>query len=138
VKATARGQISNTLLELEMKYLTEIEIRTLINLGKTLEIFLGRPADNNEIINWISLTKNGTEQIELSIHSVFDEGNIDQLDIYSFVPVAPDELFQTKEFSTLDEALTFIRDSHKLTDLKFANQGIIQDEYKRLKEKDNV
>jgi len=126
------------ILGLQMKYLTDIEIRTLINSGKTLEIFLGRPADNNEIINWISLVKNKTEQVELSTHSVFDDGDIDHLDIYSFEYVDPDQPFETKEFSTLDEALTFIRDTHELTDLRFVNQGVIQEEYKRLKEKGNV
>ena len=59
------------ILGLQMKYLTEIEIRTLINMGKTLEIFLGRTAYNNGIINWISLKKNKTGQVELSTHSVF-------------------------------------------------------------------
>lgn len=120
-----------------MKYLSEIEIRTLINLGKTLEIFLGPQIDNNEIINWLSLTKNKAGEVELSTHSVFDDGDIDNLDIYSFELVDPDEDYQTKEFSTVDEAMTYIREFHKLTDLRFLNQGVIQDEYKKLKEKDN-
>ena len=121
-----------------MKYLTDIEIRTLINLGRTLEIFLGRTTDNNETINWISLTKNNAGQFELSTHSVFDDGDIDHLDIYSFEPIDPDEPFQIRVFTTLDEALTFILDNHKLTNLRFVNQGVIQNEYKGLKEKDNV
>jgi hypothetical protein len=126
------------ILGLQMKYLTDIEIRTLINLGRTLEIFLGRTTDNNETINWISLTKNKAGQFELSTHSVFDDGDIDHLDIYSFEPIDPDEPFQIRVFTTLDEALTVIRDNHKLTDLRFVNQRVIQNEYKGLKEKDNV
>jgi hypothetical protein len=126
------------ILGLQMKYLTDIEIRTLINLGRTLEIFLGRTTDNNETINWISLTKNNAGQFELSTHSVFDDGDVGHLDIYSFEPIDPDEPFQIRVFTTLDEALTFIRDNHKLTDLRFVNQGVIQNEYKGLKEKDNV
>jgi hypothetical protein len=118
-----------------MKYLTEIEIRTLINLGKTVEIFLGHSTDNNEIISWISLTKEKTGQIEVSAHSVFDEGDTENLDIYSFSPVDPDEYFETRQFSSLDEALIFIKDSYKLPDLRFVNQGIIQGQYKELKEK---
>src|SRR5689334_8801684 len=118
-----------------MKYLTEIEIRTLINLGKTLEMFFGQTADNSEIINWVSLSNLKTGQIEVSIHSVFDEGDIDNLDIYSFTPVDSDNYFETKEFSTLDEALKFLRDNYQLIDLRFVNQGVIQDEYKLLKEK---
>jgi len=118
-----------------MKYLTEIEIRTLISLGKTLEMFFGQTADNIEIMNWVSLSKRKTGQIEVSTHSVFDEGDIDNLDIYSFTPVDPDNYFETKEFSTLDEALKFLRDNYQLIDLRFVNQGLIQDEYKLLKEK---
>jgi hypothetical protein len=117
-----------------MKYLTDIEIRTLTNLGKTLEIFLG-PTDNGEIINWISLSKSKNGQIEVSPHSVFDEGDIDHLDIYSFTPVDPDNYFETREFSTLDQALTFLRNNYKLTELRFVNQGVIQGEYELLKKK---
>jgi hypothetical protein len=117
-----------------MKYLADIEIRTLTNLGKTLEIFLG-PTDNGEIINWISLSKRKNGQIEVSTHSVFDEGDIDHLDIYSFTPVDPDNYFETREFSTLDQALTFLRNNYKLTELRFVNQGVTQDEYKLLKKK---
>ena len=68
----------------------------------------------------------------------FDVGDIDHLDIYTFEPVNPDEPFQIREFKTLDEALTFIRDNHKLTDLRFVSEGVIQNEYKGLKEKANV
>jgi hypothetical protein len=67
-----------------MKYLTEIEIRTLISLGKTLELFLGHPTDNKEILNWVSLTKGRNGQIDVSTYSVYDEGDIENLDIYSF------------------------------------------------------
>jgi hypothetical protein len=120
-----------------MKYLDDIEIRTLINLGKTLELFLGRSVDDKEVINWISLAKGTNEKIDVSVYSVFDEGDLDNLDIYSFTPVDPDEFFATWKFPSLDEAVTFIRDNYKLTDLKFVNQGVTQQEYKRLKEKDN-
>jgi hypothetical protein len=120
-----------------MKYLTEIETRTLLNLGKTLEIFLGQSGDNNEIISWLSLAKNETGQVELSTYMVLDCGDLDHLDIYSFEPVDPDEPYQTTAFSTLDEALIFIRNNYNQTEPKFLNQGVIQDEYKRLKENDN-
>jgi hypothetical protein len=125
------------ILETAMKYLTDIEIRTLLNLRKTLEIFLGQSPDNNEIISWISVTQAKAGQVEVSAHSVFDEGDTDNLDLYSFTPVDPDEYFTTEVFSTLDNALTFIRDNYKLTELKFVNEGMIQTEYRLLKEKSN-
>ncbi|MFM7854735.1 MAG: hypothetical protein ACKO96_23125 [Flammeovirgaceae bacterium] len=84
------------------------------------------------------MTKGKTGQVELSTHSIFDDGDIDHLDIYSFEPADPDEPFHTREFATLDEALTFIRDNHKLTDLRFVNTGVVQNEYKSLKEKGKV
>jgi hypothetical protein len=92
-----------------------------------------RPTYNTMFLLWC-----GAGQFELSTHSVFDDGDIDHLDIYSFEPIDPDEPFQIRVFTTLDEALTFILDNHKLTDLRFVNEGVIQNEYKGLKEKDNV
>jgi len=118
-----------------MRYLTEIEITTLLNLGKTLELFLGPSHDDNDVINWIDIGKGTKGIIELNTYSVFDEGDIDHLDLYSFSSVNPDEEFETTEFETLESALTFIKDKYQLADLRFVNQGMIQDEYKILKEK---
>ena len=118
-----------------MRYLTEIEITTLLNLGKTLEFFLGPSHEDNDVINWIDICKGIRGTIELSTYSVFDEGNIDHIDLYSFSAVDPDNDFETIEFQTLDSALTFIKDKYRLADLRFVNRGMIQDEYKSLKEK---
>jgi len=118
-----------------MRYLTEIEITTLINPGKTLELFLGQSQHDKDILNWIEICKGRKEAIELNSYSVYDEGDIDHLDLYSFSPVNPEEDFETIEFPTLESALVFIRKKYQLTDLRFVNQGMIQDEYKALKEK---
>lgn len=118
-----------------MRYLTEIEITTLLNLGRTLELFLGPSRDDNNVINWIGICKGTQGTIELSTYSVFDEGDIEHLDLYSFSSVDPDSDFETIEFPSLESALTFIRDKYRLTALRFVNRGMIQDEYKTLKEK---
>ena len=71
-----------------MKYLTDIEIRTLLNLGKTVEMFLGKK-DSDDSINWIDVQRVPDDSFELNIHSVSDDGDVDHLDLYDFFTNRP-------------------------------------------------
>jgi hypothetical protein len=115
-----------------MKYLTDIEIRTLLNLGKTVEMFLGKESVN-ESINWIDMQRGPDSNFQLNIHSVFDDGDADHLDLCNFPSVDPDEMFTTINFETLDEALAHVKTAYGLNQLRFVNRGMIQEEYRLLK-----
>jgi len=118
-----------------MRYLTEIEITTLLSLGKTVEMFIGQSRDQIDVISWIDLRGTTEVGVELNTYSVYDEGDIDHLDLYSFSSVDPDSDFETITFPTVDNALTFIKDKYQLSDLRFVNQGMIQEQYRTFKEK---
>ena len=98
------------------RYLIEDEIITLLNLGKPVESFTGRIGDDQEILTWISLEKSKKNDILLNIYEVYDERNLDLLDIYGFSYVDPDMEFETMEFADLKGAISFIKEKFKLTD----------------------
>jgi hypothetical protein len=115
-----------------MRYLTDIEIRTLVNLGKTIEMFLGRSEADDEVICWLDLCKGKESEIELRVHSVYDQGDTNNLDLYSFSYADPDEEFETIKFAALEDALSFIKDKFHLPEFRFLNRGMIQEEYRRM------
>jgi hypothetical protein len=111
------------------RYLDNQTVKTYLNLGKTIEVFLGRISDNREIISFLEFKKTNTNNIEVTYIEVYDEGNLEFLDLYSFSFVDPDMNFEKFNFENIDSAIEFIRDKFKLNEIKFVNAGIIQDEY---------
>jgi hypothetical protein len=116
-----------------MKYLMDAEIRTLLNLGKTVEMFLGQNRGEGTI-SWIDIQRESGQFFKLNVYSVFDDGDVDHVDIYDFSPVDPDEPFKTIEFETFDDMLAYLRNEFRLHDFSFLNHGMIQEEYRLLKE----
>ncbi|MBF9252620.1 hypothetical protein I2I11_04895 [Pontibacter sp. 172403-2] len=114
------------------RYLIEDEIITLLNLGKPVEAFIGRISDDQEILTWIGLEKSNENHVLLNIYEVFDEGNLDYVDIYDFSYVDPDLEFETTEFSDFAGTIQFIKERFKLNEINFLTKGGIQDEYKKL------
>lgn len=88
-----------------MEYLTDIEVRTLL----TVEMFLGKERKTTLSI-WIDVSLTSSNY-QLNIHSVFDNGDHDHVDLYDFSPVNPDEMFRTIQFETLDGLLTHFKAS---------------------------
>ena len=112
--------------------LSEIEIETLINLGKTVEAFLGRINEDKEIVSWIDLRKTKKGRVKLTYHEVYDEGSLEWLDLYAFTLVDPDMDVETYKFDSVQDALKFIKEKYNVHEPKFLNSGVIQDEYKKL------
>jgi hypothetical protein len=114
------------------KYLDRQTVNTYLNLGRTIEVFLGRICENKQIIRYLSFEKLSNGKIEVTLLEHYDEGNIDLLDIYSFTYVDPDMDFKTFLFDNIDNAIDFISDEFSLNEIKFINAGMIQDEYAEL------
>lgn len=114
------------------KSLTEQEVGIYLNQGKTIEVFLGKISDDNEIISWIDLQKDKDNLVAVTYYEVYDEGNIDWLDLYAFSFVDPDMDFETNEFESTEKAIKYIKEKYRLTEPKFLLRAGIQEEYEKL------
>jgi hypothetical protein len=114
------------------KYLDENEVNTYLNLGRTVEVFLGRINEDKEIISYLALSKTKEQKIEVTYIEHYDEGNLEFLDLYSFSYVEPDMDFEMNHFDNTDKAIRHIKERFRLGKINFVNAGIIQDEYAEL------
>jgi hypothetical protein len=114
------------------KYLDEKEVNTLLNLGKTVEVFLGRINEDKEVIGYLTLSKTKEEKIEVIYIQHYDDGNLEFLDLYSFSYVDPDMDFETNYFDNTEKAIKYIQERFLLGKINFVNAGIIQVEYAEL------
>lgn len=114
------------------KYIDKQTVSTYLNLGKTIEVFLGRISNDKSIICYLDIVRTKDTDIELTYYEVYDEGNLEFLDLYSFSSVDPDMDFETYRFDHIDRVIEFIHERFKVTEIKFVNAGIIQNEYEDL------
>ena len=114
------------------RYIDKQQINTYLNLGKTIEVFLGRINIDRTVLSYLELTKTKNTKIQLTIFEHYDEGNLNWLDIYDFSYIDPDEEFETIEFDDVENAIEEIKARFQLDEVKFVNQGVIQDEYRDL------
>ena len=114
------------------KYLDLTTVQSYLNLGKTMEVFLGRISEDKEVISYIDLKRTESGEFEINHYELFDEGGLEFVDLYSFSSFDPDMGFETHTFDSIDLVIEFIHDISKLNEIKFLNAGLIQDEYKKL------
>jgi hypothetical protein len=114
------------------RVLTPQEIEPLLNARKTIEVFLGRINEDNEIISWIDLQKNKKNFVEVTYYEVYDEGSLEWLDLYAFSFVDPDMEFETEQFEKVEDAIVFIKEKYLLSEPEFLLRGGIQAKYEKL------
>jgi len=115
-----------------MRYLTNSEIKTNLNLGKTVEQWLQpefNKVDEVDILTWLEIEKEKSSDFVLRICKVYDEGDGDSLDFYGFTSVDPDELYEEKFFMSLNDVYDYISKELNAFPDRFLNQGMCQDEY---------
>lgn len=109
------------------RYLTLQEAESSLNRGKDVEIFFGSFTHNSEqCIRWASFSK-GASGVNGCLWEAFDQGSPDYLDIYTFDTPSGEYVEPTK--SVTAENLKAAASALKIDDLKFVNQGMVQDEY---------
>ena len=113
------------------RYLILPEVESALNRGKSVEVFLGRINEDPEIISWLSIEKSG-RYIVVTQYDVYDEGDVEFIDIYSFSYVDPDMDFEEYSFDDLDEAVAFIKTRFNLNEINIVNAGVVQEEYRDL------
>lgn len=112
------------------RYLSLQEVTTLLNLGKTAEIFMGRRPDDPEVLHYVQCRKNREQSYELCYYQCLDQGDAEHLDIYAFSPADPDEDPEVHTFSSMEAMATYLQARFLVAEMKFVNEGMIQDEYR--------
>jgi hypothetical protein len=109
------------------RYLKIDAAKLYLNLGKTIEVFLGRVREDKRIITYLVLTKYGT-QIKVQVFDHYDERNQESTDIYIFPPIAHD-LDETYFMRNIEEVIDFIQMKFQQHSVNFVNRGKCQHEY---------
>jgi len=114
------------------KYLDEQEVNTYLNLGRAVEVFLGRINEDKEVISYLTLSKTKEDKINVTYIEHYDEGSLEFLDLYAFSYVDPDMNCEANHFDSTEIAIKYIQERFQLNKIHFVNEGIIQDEYAEL------
>ena len=116
------------------RYLNNQQAKSYLDLGKTIEVFLGRVHSDKGIISYLEINKSQDNKLEVTIYDHYDEGSLELLDVYSFSYFDSEEDFEILQFDNIEELIETIQLRFQLSEIKFVNRGIIQDEYKDLLE----
>ena len=113
-------------------YLTYPQLNSVLILGKPVEQWIGSSKQPDfEIITWIRIDREMNGSYSVSYFEVFDNGNLDFLDIYEFEPCEPDQPYGlTHSFPTSDQALLFCIEKYNASDDKYVYGGMVQEEYR--------
>ena len=114
-------------------YLTKEQLRANLSKGKAIEQWIGFYEEiNYTVLKWLRIDKENDNSFSVSYFEVFDEGNLDFLDIYEFSPLEPEEPYGfINNHKSIDDALEFAYKEYKANDVNFVNSGMIQEEYKK-------
>jgi len=114
-----------------MRYLTEIDALGAVQSGRTIEQFLApREESCYRALRWVCVKRDRDGMFSVSRYEVFDEGDLNHLDLYGFSLVDPDE--PCEEHSGLpsaEAAIAVAQDQFGADRRKYVNAGVIQDEY---------
>jgi len=109
------------------RYLTLSQIESALNREKSVEQFLG--SSEGECIAWLEM-RPSTEGVELWHYEVFDDGDENAADLYSFAPTGegwPE--MPVSHHETFADALRAAQQNHGASNERWVNQSVIQDEY---------
>jgi hypothetical protein len=114
------------------RYIDQQLVKTYLNLGKTIEVFLGRKNIDKTILSYLELIKTTNSKVQVTIIESYDEGNLNWLDIYEFSHINEDDEFEKIEFDNIENAIEGIKAKFQLNEVKFVTQGMIQVDYEDL------
>jgi len=102
-----------------VRYMTESELLNAVQNGRTIEQFLAPLEEvNYRVLRWVCVKKDGSGTFSVSRYKVFDEGDLDHLDLYSFSFVDPDEPREEHSgMSSLEATLTLAEEQLAPTNL---------------------
>ena len=113
-----------------MRFLLQNQAIEQLKAGRAIEQWLGHNnAPNYRSIRWLRIDPERTGTYNLAVFEVFDDGNPEMLDVYSFEQVDPDlPSGSISVFVTPEEAVGGAVEQGASLE-KFVGMGIIQDIY---------
>ena len=109
------------------RYLTIEEAESSLKRGKNVEIFIGGfEHESNTCIRWISF-ESSNKGVIAKVWESIDEGSRDYCDIYSFTPLSGE--WDKPVSSTFADSISTVLEKLAISETKFVNLGIAQDEY---------
>jgi hypothetical protein len=113
-----------------MKPLPTEQVIDQLKAGRAVEQWLGHTdTPTYRTIKWLRIERETDGNFSTVVFEVFDDGNPETLDVYSFEPVDPDLLAGSiSSFATLEEAIASAVACGAGPD-KFIGAGMIQDAY---------
>ena len=114
-----------------MRHLAESDVARALRSGGEVEQFLPpREEGGYRALSWVCVKKDRDGTFSISRYDVFDEGDLDHLDLYSFSYINPDEPHESRSgLPSAEMALIMAEEQFGATRIKYVNAGIIQDEY---------
>jgi hypothetical protein len=114
-----------------MRYLAEIDAVSAVRNGRTIEQFLApRVESNYRALRWVCVKRDRDDTFSASRYEVFDEGDLNHLDLYAFGFVDPDEpCAERSGLPSAEAALKVAEEQFGADGCRYVNVGIIQDEY---------
>ncbi len=114
-------------------YLHELEVVARLSAGKSVAQFLSAQKENEyTILKWLTIGEGEEKPYSVYYHEVFDEGDENNLNLFDFSPLDPENLpfGLITEFATAKEALDFARTEYSALDIKYVPENAINQEYK--------
>lgn len=115
-----------------MKYLTEEQLLDLLQLGKTVETFVGKDDVNgHRTLQWLGIEK-GREKREyyyVVLHHVFDDRQDGVESTYDFSYVEPDDLHGKVllESESFSNAIQYVKAKFSLSLSRFVSEGFLDE-----------
>jgi hypothetical protein len=116
------------------RHLTVADVRAALRRGAAVEQLLGSRIDEGDrVLSWIEIDVDRQGRYVVSEFQVFDDQIDDFSDIHEFEPFDPDQPYGTcREFDAVEDALEYAV-SLGASLHRFVNCGLIDDEYRDLR-----
>lgn len=116
------------------RYLTQREVESALQRGRTVECFLGScTREGIAGVRHVSIGMAG-ETIEMRLFETVDRGSTEFLDLYEFGPLnvslAQGEADEVHAFASLKKCLATMEIRWPGSVTRLVNQGVLQDEYR--------
>jgi hypothetical protein len=114
-----------------MRYLAETDAVSAVQSGRAIEQFLApREEANYRALRWVCVERDRDNTFSTARYEVFDEGDLNHLDLYAFSFVDPDEPCEKRSgLLSAEEAIKVAEEIFGADRRRYVNAGIIQDEY---------
>jgi hypothetical protein len=115
-----------------MRYLDFEQLKSQLNAGRTVEQWLGHFVfDSYRTLKWLQIEALRPTGFGVRYSEVFDEGDPQHLDVYSFEALDPDRPDGIlTEFASLEECIRHASEEYGAQLDRYVGHGILQEVYR--------